>query len=696
MKKSFFISAALTAAIALSAIDAGAADYRTNPFTLTYEGAITENVAGKVNIHTVTYTLGGLEISANLYTPPDYDPNGSYPAVVVAHPNGGVKEQVAGLYAQRLAEQGYITIAADAAYQGASGGQPRSVDKPEHRIEDIHGMADFLTKYPGVDASRLGLLGICGGGGYALHAAQTDKRFKAIATLSMFNSGRVRRNGFLDSELSTIQKRLKQASDARAQEAAGGEVIYAADGQLTDEQIAALPFELYREGFTYYGQTHAHPNSTFRYTMSSLLSLMRFDAASHMDLIDQPLLMIAGSNADTLYMTHDAFGKATGTEKGELFLIKGATHIQTYWKPEYVDQAINKLVGFYGEFLADRAASSKPLVIQEQGSFAVGGTVVTAPGEFDPIKQGVFNPAALDSSGQTLHGDHAHVLYQVPVDARSLPMVMWHGYGQSGKTWETTPDGREGFQTIFLRRKFPVYLIDQPRRGRAARSTEPIQISAAPDDQQWFGIFRMGEWPEFYEGVQVAKDKESLNQFFRQMVPDTGPINMQINASAVSALFDRIGPGILVTHSHSGGMGWRTAIKNRDIRAIVSFEPGSGFVFPENEVPDPVKYVGGSTAGAAIPLSDFKALTRFPILIYYGDFIPNEPSTNPGQDQWRANLAMARQWKDAVNRHGGDVTLVHLPEIGLRGNTHFPMSDLNNLQVADHMAAFLEKKDLTK
>ena len=236
---------------------------KSNPFGLVYENAISENVAGKINIHPVTYKLNGLTISANLYTPAHYDESKKYPALVVAHPNGGVKEQVAGLYAQRLAEQGYITIAADAAYQGASGGEPRNVDKPAHRIEDIHGMADFITQYPGVDTSRLGLLGICGGGGYSLKAAQTDKRFRSVATLSMFDSGLVRRNGYQDSQLDTIQQRLKAASDARAQEAAGGEIIYVGDAKLTDEQIAKLPFELYRQGFEYYGKTHAHPNSTF-------------------------------------------------------------------------------------------------------------------------------------------------------------------------------------------------------------------------------------------------------------------------------------------------------------------------------------------------------------------------------------------------------------------------------------------------
>lgn len=320
---------------------------KQNPYTLVYDGAITENVKGKVNIHPVTYKIKEITIVANVYTPANYDPSKKYPALVIAHPNGGVKEQVAGLYAQRLAEQGYLTITADAAYQGGSGGEPRNVDKPANRIEDIHAMADFISQYKGVDTSRLGLLGICGGGGYSLKAAQSDKRFKAIATLSMFNSGVVRRNGFMNSQISTIQERLKEASDARAQEAAGGKIMYVGDTPLTDKQIAALPFDLYREGFEYYGKTHAHPNSTFKYTKSSLMDLMTFDASTNMDLINQPLLMIAGSKADTFYMTDDAFNKATNAKNKELFLINGATHIETYWKPEYVSQAVNKLFDFY-------------------------------------------------------------------------------------------------------------------------------------------------------------------------------------------------------------------------------------------------------------------------------------------------------------------------------------------------------------
>jgi len=324
---------------------------QANPFGLVYESAIAKNVMGQVNIHPVTYKLNGIDIAANVYTPANYDPLKHYPTVVVAHPNGGVKEQVAGLYAQRLAESGYIAIAADASYQGASGGQPRNVDKPAFRIEDIRGMADYITQYKGVDANQLGLLGICGGGGYALKAAQTDKRFKVVATVSMFNSGVVRRNGFMNSGAATIQDRLRQATEARVLEASKGEVLYTATATITDEMADKMPYDLYREGHYYYNRTHAHPNSTFKYTTSSLLDLMEFDAATNMDLINQPLLMIAGSKADTYYMTDQAFNVATGTKEKELYLIPGATHIQTYYVPEYVNQAMDKLKEFFGKNL---------------------------------------------------------------------------------------------------------------------------------------------------------------------------------------------------------------------------------------------------------------------------------------------------------------------------------------------------------
>ena len=173
-------------------------------------------------MHPVQYTRNdGISIAANVYTPAGYDKTKKYPAIVVAHPNGGVKEQVAGLYAELLAKQGYIVIVPDAAYQGASGGTPRNVDTPSSRTADLHAAADFISTYAGVDANRIGILGICGGGGYTLNAAKTDKRFKAVATLSMFNTGLVRRNGFKNSQVATIQQRLKEASEAREEEARG-------------------------------------------------------------------------------------------------------------------------------------------------------------------------------------------------------------------------------------------------------------------------------------------------------------------------------------------------------------------------------------------------------------------------------------------------------------------------------------------
>ena len=353
MSKKTIAAAAACMGVACAA---GAADPSPapNPFGLIYRGAITENLPGHVNIHPVTHKLNGLKIAANVYTPADYDGKKAFPAVVVAHPNGGVKEQVAGLYAQRLAELGYVTIAADAAYQGASEGEPRHTDRPQFRTEDIHGMADFISTYPGVNAERLGALGICGGGGYTLNAAKSDKRIKAVATLSMFNSGEVRRNGYINTGLDTIAKRMKEASDARAAEVRTGKVSISGNvdfDALTDESIAKIPTDLYREGMLYYGRTHRHANSTFAYTTSSLMDLMTWDARDQIELIDQPLLMMAGEMADSLYMTEEAFAAATGTKDKELFKIPGATHIRTYFVPEYVDAAVGKLKEFFGRTL---------------------------------------------------------------------------------------------------------------------------------------------------------------------------------------------------------------------------------------------------------------------------------------------------------------------------------------------------------
>jgi pimeloyl-ACP methyl ester carboxylesterase len=332
------------------------------------------------------------------------------------------------------------------------------------------------------------------------------------------------------------------------------------------------------------------------------------------------------------------------------------------------------------------ANSTAPLVTQTQGSFAVGGKVVSTPGS--------YNNNSPSSAGQTLHGDHLYAFYQVPNDPRPLPIVMLHGAFQSGRSWETTPDGREGFQTLFMRRRFPVYLVDQPRRGRAGNSTVATTIEPTPGDQLFFDQFRFGKWPKHFDNVQFDRKPETLDQFFRSVTPNTGPYDAGVISHAMAALFDKTGPAILFSHSQAGGPGWLTAIKSANVKGIVALEPGSGFIFPEGEMPAAMPSAAGALAPEAVSLADFKKLTRVPIVIYYGDNFPVEPTTERGQDNWRVRLAMAKLWVAAVNKHGGDAQLVHLPAIGIRGNTHFLMSDLNNVQIADLVSKFLAEKKL--
>lgn len=330
--------------------------------------------------------------------------------------------------------------------------------------------------------------------------------------------------------------------------------------------------------------------------------------------------------------------------------------------------------------------SSESLHIAQQGSFAVGGTVLREPGTYDPCTQAV--------AGQTLHGDHAHVFFQVPTERRGLPLVMLHGGGQFSKTWQTTPDGREGFQNLFLRHGHPVYLVDQPRRAGAGLSTLPVDLIPKADNQRLFDHFRLGVWPDFFPGVQFSQDSEALNQYFRQITPDTGPFDLDVISNAMSALFDKIGPSVLFTHSQGGGPGWLTAMKNATVRGIVCFEPGSNFFFPHGEVPAPMACATSPLEAFGVAEEAFDQLTKIPILVIYGDNIPSNPVSQKGLDHWRVRLSMAKRWEEAVNRRGGDAKVVHLPALGITGNTHFPFSDLNSLQVADLVADFLSAKGL--
>jgi pimeloyl-ACP methyl ester carboxylesterase len=338
----------------------------------------------------------------------------------------------------------------------------------------------------------------------------------------------------------------------------------------------------------------------------------------------------------------------------------------------------------------NNTSQSKLLIIREQGSFSVGGTVIQNPGTYDASGFDNFRPYP---EGQTFHGDHAYVFYQIPDKARKFPLVFLHGAGQSSRTWETTPDGREGFQNLFLRRNFGAYLIDQPRRGKAGRSTVAATIEPVADEQMWYEIFRIGIYPNYFDGVQFPRDKASLENFFRQMTPNTGAFDANVVAGSVSEVFNKIGSGILITHSQGGLPGWLAGVKNSNVKAIVAYEPGA-YLFPEGELPDPITGRTGALTGVEISMNDFKKLTQIPIVMYFGDNIGKEVTDQLGAENWRTRLALGRLFAETVNRHGGDATLIELPEIGIYGNTHFPMSDLNNVEIADLLSDWLKKKKL--
>ena len=331
----------------------------------------------------------------------------------------------------------------------------------------------------------------------------------------------------------------------------------------------------------------------------------------------------------------------------------------------------------------------KPVTIKEQGSFMAGGTVVTSPGVYKDSE-----PTNYD--GETLHGDHAYVFYQKPVKAKKNSIVFLHGYGQSGKSWESTPDGRDGFQNIFLEKGYSTYIVDQPRRGRAGQSTVPRNLTARPDDQLWYNNFRIGQWPGIYDNVSVPRDKESREQFFRQMTPDTGDFDQKVISDAMVKVFEKSGNGVLVTHSAGGGPGWDTAIASDKVKGVIALEPGT-FPFPKGKLPEVEKTTSPFPAsGYEVSETEFKKLTKIPIVVYFGDNIPTELTDNWGLDNWRIRVNLAKKWEKMMNEAGGDVKVVMLPDIGIKGSTHFMMADLNNREVANAMEKWMKEKGLAK
>jgi len=304
-----------------------------------------------VTIERVTYRARntGTSIVGNLFKPAGFDAKRKYAAIVVTHPFGGVKEQTAGLYAQRHAEEGFITLAYDASYQGESGGEPRLMEVPAQRLDDISCAIDFLTGHPQIDAQRIGSLGICAGGGYALCNAATEMRVKAVAAVSTFNLGEARREGMGRISYAERIKRLKEAATARSREARGEPAQLVAVVPDSAAGFTASTPQLYREGFDYYRTPRAqHPNSPNRYMLSSLPLQMAFFPFDQLETISpRPLLVIAGSKADTIFWSQDVIRKAK--EPKELHIIEGASHMDMYDRPLFVAPAVAKLAAFFAQ-----------------------------------------------------------------------------------------------------------------------------------------------------------------------------------------------------------------------------------------------------------------------------------------------------------------------------------------------------------
>ncbi|MFT4179889.1 MAG: alpha/beta hydrolase [Thermomonas sp.] len=292
----------------------------------------------------------GTTLNALVHFPENFDANKRYPAVVVTHPGGGVKEQTASLYASKLAQHGFIAIAHDATYQGDSSGAPRHLENPFVRSEDISAVVDYLTTLPFVDAQRIGAMGVCAGGGYSVNAAICDRRIKAVGTVSAVNIGAMFNRGW-DGTLdpAAALPLLQMGSDARSVEAAGGEGPSIPFAPATREQA---PNAELAEAWEYYRTPRCqHPNSPGYFPARSFNLLVTYDAYHMADVfLTQPLQIVVGSEAGSKWMSDDLHARAASKDK-HLHVIAGANHMQLYDVQPHVDEASAVLVAFFREKL---------------------------------------------------------------------------------------------------------------------------------------------------------------------------------------------------------------------------------------------------------------------------------------------------------------------------------------------------------
>lgn len=349
MKKPSLLKTALFSLTALAAFTQTTLATTPNPATTMItveEGKIYSEAHRKSigkHMEKVRYDNNAIEMVANLYFPENFDKSKKYPAIIVGHPGGGVKEQASGLYAKLLAEKGFIAIAFDASYQGESGGFPRRLENPTNRIGDFHATVDYLTTLPYVDNDKIAMLGICASGGFTAQATMTDKRVKALATVSAFHRYDHSWDG---KELTTAEKEqaIKTGNDQRTVEANGGEVA------LMDVLLpvdANTPKDL-AEAYDYYLTERGYfPTSNNKFTVSSLQHMMGYNALNKLDqLLTQPLLVISGDVSGSRWQSEQIYNAAASQDK-ELFLVKGAGHMDLYDGDKYVTQAVEKMSAFF-------------------------------------------------------------------------------------------------------------------------------------------------------------------------------------------------------------------------------------------------------------------------------------------------------------------------------------------------------------
>ncbi|WP_414694842.1 alpha/beta hydrolase [Paenibacillus sp.] len=304
-------------------------------------------------METITFKNGVWDMAGNVFYPENFDKKQKYPAIVFTHPAGGVKEQTAGLYAQRMAEKGFVTLAFDASHQGASEGEPRFLENPTERVGDIFAAVDYLTTLPYVDQERIGAVGICAGGGYTIAASALDHRIKAVAGVSTYDYGAAFRDGFPNEGSGNPEDQLaalKSASDARTTIANGGEPEYLPYVPNSEDELTEDSPTTAIEAYEYYRTDRgSHPNSQNKMLATSTLYMMNFDPFANIDKwLTQPLMLISGDISESRYYSERAYEKAVTSDK-ELVLVEGATHVDMYDVPQYVNQAVTKLTTFFSE-----------------------------------------------------------------------------------------------------------------------------------------------------------------------------------------------------------------------------------------------------------------------------------------------------------------------------------------------------------